>query len=157
MVRFRPVTNQERHTSFIELMKEAHSESRLKHIPFSTEKAEKIVLKATRDKKKHLIIVAEVGRVPIGFAACSIGEYYLGKDAVISTIHAVYVSPKIRKTLISGRISMPLLKRVATWSRARGAKEILLHVTSQVDIARTHNIAQKLGFNLTGGNYALKL
>jgi hypothetical protein len=34
-----------------------------------------------------------------------------------------------------------------------GAHEVLFHVTSGVDLARSHKLAKRMGFELIGGNY----
>lgn len=53
-----------------------------------------------------------------------------------------------------GKAALGLLMGVETWSKARGAREVLLHVTSGVDLARTHKLAKRAGFQLIGGSYA---
>jgi hypothetical protein len=34
-----------------------------------------------------------------------------------------------------------------------GAHEVLFHVTSGVDLARSHKLAKRMGFELIGGSY----
>jgi hypothetical protein len=47
-----------------------------------------------------------------------------------------------------------LFRAVERWSKAQGAKEVLLHVTSGVELERAHKLVGRLGFELAGGSYA---
>jgi hypothetical protein len=49
------------------------------------------------------------------------------------------------------------LRGIVTWSRARGASELLLHVTSGVGLARMHRFAKRMGFDHVGGSYVARL
>jgi len=56
--------------------------------------------------------------------------------------------------LSGGRVALSLLRGVTSWSKARGAKEILFHVTSGVQMKATHSLAKRMGFEVIGGSYA---
>ena len=90
---------------------------------------------------------------PVGALHCSAGEYSIGTEVVVSTFHSLFVHPRIRKTLLSGRVTLGLMRGVEKWSQARGAKEILFHATSDIDLPRTHRFVQRLGYKFIGGSY----
>ncbi|PXW78220.1 hypothetical protein BZA02_11123 [Ruegeria sp. P4] len=90
---------------------------------------------------------------PVGFAYSSVGEYHIGKGVLLTTIHNMNVSMHVRSKLSGGRIALGLFKGVETWSQARGAKEVLFHVTSDIQLARAHKLAKRMGFKFIGGSY----
>lgn len=143
--------------ALIALAKEAHNESRFSYIPFCQTKFEKVAARAFADEKRFGAMLAFKGRDAVGFAYCSVGEYYIGKELLLTTIHNLNVSKKLRTPLSGGKVALGLFRGIETWSEARGAHEILLHVTSSIDLERTHKLAKRLGYNFVGGNYAKTL
>ncbi|WP_208352883.1 GNAT family N-acetyltransferase [Pseudaestuariivita rosea] len=150
---FRLVNSEADLPHIVDLAKEAHEESRFGYIPFSPEKVRKIALRALKDQKRHAVIIAEKNERAIGFAYCSVGEYHIGSDILLTTIHNINVSHDIRSSLSGGRIALGLFRGVQIWSQARGAKEILFHVTSDVNLAQAHKLAKRIGYKFVGGSY----
>lgn len=62
-----------------------------------------------------------------------------------------------RAPLAGGRIALGLLKGVETWARARGAREVLFHFTSGLELARSRKLAKRMGYELIGGSYGKAL
>jgi hypothetical protein len=114
----------------------------------------KVATKAPEDEKRHAIMVAQRGDDLVGAASCSVGEFHIGTGVLLTTIHNINVKRKERATLSGGRAALGLFKGIETWSKARGAKEILFHVTSGVDLARIHKLAKRMGYQFVGGSYA---
>ena len=154
---FRVVTDHADIPDLVDLAREAHGESRFSYIPFSAEKVAKIAKLALKDDKRHGIFIAARGAVPIGFAYCTLGVYHIGTDVLIATIHNINVSREARQRLAGGRAALGLLNGVKSWARARGASEILFHVTSGSELERTHRLAKRLGYATIGGSYVLSL
>jgi hypothetical protein len=140
--------------ALIELAREAHTESRFGYIPFSEAKVRKIVATALKDEKRHGIMVVLRGDDLVGAASCSVGEFHIGTGVLLTTIHNINVKRKERASLSGGRVALGLFKGIETWSKARGAEEILFHVTSGVDLARIHKLAKRMGYQFVGGSYA---
>lgn len=137
----------------VKLAAMAHEESRFRYIPFNPDKVRKIARSAFKDQKRHAVMIAEQHGQAVGFVYCSIGEYHIGSDVLLTTIHNMNVSRSVRSSLSGGKIALGLFRGVETWSQARGAKEILFHVTSDVDLARAHKLAKRIGFKFVGGSY----
>ena len=78
----------------------------------------------------------------VGFVYCAVDEYHIGSDILLTTIHNMNVSRTVRSSLSGGQIALGLFRGVETWSQARGAKEILFHVTSDVHLAQAHKLAK---------------
>ena len=102
---------------------------------------------------RHGGFLATKGDTPLGMLYCSTGEYHIGTDILLTIIHNISVRRDVRECLSGGRVALGLLSGAKSWSKARGAKEILLHVTSGVDLARSHKFAKRMGFQFVGGSY----
>jgi len=102
-------------------------------------------------------MVAERDREFVGIAYCSVGEYHLGTDVLLTTIQNINVSKSVRASLSGGKIGLGLFRGIETWSEARGAKEILFHVTSDIGLAQTHKLAKRVGYKFIGGSYVKRI
>ena len=141
----------------IELARASHDESRLSYITFAPQKVEKIVRRALSDTKRHGIMLCTDQGHPVGAAHCSIGEYHIGEGTLVTTIHNINVLAEKRHSLAGGKVALGLLRGIETWSKARNSKEIFFHVTSDVDLARTHKFIKRLGYQFIGGSYAKRI
>lgn len=136
------------------LAEQAHAESRFSYIKFSPDKVRAIAARAIAKPDRHGAMICRAKGKPIGFAYCSIGEYHIGTGTLVTTIHNLNVLKPVRHSLRGGRVALGLLKGVDSWSRARSASEILFHVTSDVELGRTHKFIKRLGYRFIGGSYA---
>ncbi|TNB46262.1 hypothetical protein FF124_19120 [Martelella lutilitoris] len=84
-----------------------------------------------------------------------VSEYHIGSDILLSTIHNLNVPKSLRATLAGSRVTLGLMKRAEAWSRAKGARELLFHVTSGVETARTERLMRKIGYEVMSGNYVI--
>ena len=141
----------------IDLARIAHDESRFAHIPFAPDKVRKSVLDALDTPRQKGVFLARRSETPVGFAGCSVGEYQIGTDVLIATIHNLNVRKEVRSMLNGGKVALGLFKGMETWARARNAHELLFHVTSGTDLPRTHKLVKRTGYTLIGGNYAKTL
>ncbi|MBY6156552.1 GNAT family N-acetyltransferase [Pseudooceanicola nitratireducens] len=139
--------------AIVRLAQKAHKESRFGYIPFNADKVLKIARAAFKDQKRHAVMIAERCGQAVGFVYRSVGEYHIGSDVLLTTIHNMNGSRTIRSSLSGGKIALGLFRGVKTWSKARGAKEILFHVTSDVNLAQTHKLAKRIGYKFVGGSY----
>ena len=138
----------------VSLAREAHAESRFGYIPFSSSKVESIIARIVANPARSACVLAARGDDVVGMLWCSVGEYHIGSDVLLTTIHNLNVGKTLRASLAGGRVTLGLLKRAEAWSRAKGAREMLFHVTSGVETERTERLMRKLGYEGMGGNYS---
>ena len=150
-------TSDDRMGGLVALAKAAHEESRLSYIIFAPHKVEAIVRKALADTKRHGIMLCKDHGLVVGAAYCSVGEYHVGAGTLVTTIHNINVLPEKRRGLSGGKIALGLMRGIETWSQARKSKEIFFHVTSDVDLVRTHKFIKRLGYQFIGGSYAKRI
>lgn len=139
------------------LAKRFHEESRFNYIPFAPEKVEGIVERVLGNPKQEAILMCWEGDRALGAVYCSAGEYHIGRGAIMTTFHSIFVLPEIRNTLLSGRVTLSLMKGVESWSQARSAQEILFHATADIEVAKVHKFIKRLGYRFIGGSYAKSL
>jgi len=154
---FRLVRPVENHEPLLDLFERAHHETRFNYIPFSRDKARRLLCQVMSEDARHMIAAAEVGGTPEGFIYASVGEYFVGSNHLIVTINVVYTSQELRGSLLGGRAAVGLFRAVGRWAEGIEAREILLHVTSGISEERTGRTARRVGFDLIGGSYARSL
>jgi hypothetical protein len=150
---FRLVKPDDDHEALLDLVAAGHAESRFGYIPFSRDKARRLLEQALAGGSRHLVAVAEVRGWPQGFVFASVGEYHIGTGVLIVTINAIYTAQSLRASLLGGRAALGLFRAVGQWSRRIGAREILLHATSGIEVDRVRLTIGQMGFEATGGSY----
>jgi len=153
----RLVRPDEDHEPLLDLFERAHQETRFNYIPFSRDKAKRLMRQTMAEDARHLVAAAEVGGKPEGFIFASAGEYFVGTDALIVTINVIYTSQELRGSMLGGRAAVGLFRAVGKWAKGIGAAEILLHVTSGISEERTARAVGRLGFAPIGGSYVAKV
>ncbi|WP_068089272.1 hypothetical protein [Polycladidibacter stylochi] len=123
------------------------------YIPFSEQKVRKIVEQAVKRPDRFAIMLAYLGERPVGLLYCGVGEYHIGENVLLATIYNINVLREIRASIGGGRAALGLLRGASMWAKARGAQELLLHVTSDVELPRLHKLSKKTGFKFIGGSY----
>lgn len=78
------------------LAREAHEESRYRHIPFCEAMVRKLAMGAFAEGAPHVVLLAFKGGRPAGLAACSVGEYHIGTGVRIASIQNLSVSRDVR-------------------------------------------------------------
>lgn len=154
---FRLVGSKQDIPAVIELARQAHEESRLGYIPFSVAKTQKIAENAIKYPTRHAVMLALKAEQPVGLLYCSVGEYHIGEGVLLATIHNINVLKSVRSSLGGGRAALGLLRGATQWAKARNARELLLHATSDVELSRLHKLTKKAGFKFVGGSYAKEL
>ncbi len=136
---------------------EFHAESRFCDIAYSHKKRDDFFMKAIDDPKFYALIIAELEGDPVGFIFCTAGEYLVGYGELITTVYSFYVRKKYRFTLAGGKAAVRLLSGVVKWSEARNVREVMIHVTSGIDMKRTDRFLRRARFGVIGANYSLRL
>jgi len=136
---------------------ELHDASRYRDTEYSRAKYDRLLTRVVEDPKAHALFSAEIGDRPVGLLVCSIGELIVGTGQLFTTVHSFYVCESHRYSLMGGRAAVRLLASVVNWSQARNAREVMIHVTSGIDIQRTDKFLRRANFNVIGANYALRL
>lgn len=141
----------------LNLVFSAHAESHFNKVPFDASKVKKIIEQAVSSPENKVIYVARDRSKIFGGVYCSIGEYFMGKDYLLCTVNAFYISRHYRTTLIGGKVALELLHMAKSWAKTKGAKEVLVHNTSDISSSRSGMFFEKAGFSEIGSNFSLGL
>lgn len=139
------------------LSRSLHQEAYFSRYQYSFEKRDDLFAKAIATPDRFALMMAEWHHNPVGFLFCSAGDYIVGEGDLIVTVMSFYVDHERRSSLLGGRIALGLLRGVLRWAHNRNAREVLFHVTTGVDLGRTHQFLQKAGGRFIGGNYAFRI
>ena len=136
---------------------EFHAESRFGDIAYSHKKRDDLFMKAIENPRYYALVIAEREDEPVGFIFATVGEYLVGYGDLITTVYSFYVRRKFRASLAGGKAAVRLLSSIVKWSEARNAREVMIHVTSGIDLQRTDRFLRRARFGVVGGNYSLRL
>ena len=134
-----------------------HTESHFGDIPFSEEKRDRLLARALDRPDRFALLIAAYDDRPVGFLYCSISDYVVGRDDLITTILSFYIGGEFRNSIIGARAAVRLLKGAVRWSEARAAREVLVHATAGIDVTRADRFFRKAGFGILGASYFLPL
>lgn len=132
----------------LELGRRNHAQSRFGYMTFDNEKSTLLAQRLLSDPRRYALLVVERDGQAVGYICGQIGEALFSRD-LLATILMYYVLPSAR----NGKAAVRLLQAFREWARRRGAREVDIHVTSGVYIARTDRFLRRLGFRQIGGNY----
>ena len=113
-----------------------HTESHFGDIPFSEQKRDRLLARALDRPDRFALLIAAYDDRPVGFLYCSISDYVVGRDDLITTILSFYIGGEFRNSIIGARAAVRLLKGAVRWSEARAAREVLVHATAGIDVTR---------------------
>lgn len=140
--------------AFVEMGRRFHHLTRFRAYDYKPEKVG-MQLKALIEHKAgtHCFLVAESSdHQPVGGLVGCI-ESHIFSDRPVATLVHYDVLPEHRV----GGAAVRLLIAFRKWAENRGAFELCVGVNSGVDLDKMDQFFKKLGFEVTGGNYALRL
>ncbi len=121
-------------------------------VQFDIEQAALSIMRMVVDNPNGFGMLAYDGNKAVGMIAGSVSPYFFSKGKLASDF-VWYVRPEAR----GSRTSVKLLKMFSDWAIGRGATELYMGVTTNVESARTGDLLQRLGFEHVGGNYRKRL
>lgn len=134
------------------LFRRMHEESRYAFLPFDAAKVESVLDSYMRETQRCCALAAVSGETVIGAVAGYVTEYLFCSELVASD-QIVYVAPRSRGTLAAVR----LIEAFRRWASERGARELVLEISTGVDTRRTGELFERLGFEFAGGNFVQRL
>ena len=135
------------------LCRAMHARSVFGDMPFSDAKFDRAVDLLKNRSRQSVGLVAELNGRVIGAAWASAGEYVFGEGEVLTTVHVIAVDVPFCGRLLSARTFLRLVAAIRKWSATRGAKRLLVHVTTGRDLASTDRLLRAAGLELMGGGY----
>jgi GNAT superfamily N-acetyltransferase len=121
-------------------------------VPFDIEQTARSVLGMVINNPNGFGVLAYKDGKPVGMICGGLAPYVFSRGWLASD-YAWYVLPEHRGSSTAVR----LLKMFRQWAVEKGATELYMGVTTNVDADRTGQLLQRLGFYHVGGNYRERL
>ncbi|MFT6659893.1 hypothetical protein [Maritalea sp.] len=150
-------TQQEEISKIKDISLEFHAESRYAHLEFSEEKFIRNYTRAIKSPADTLSVYAQFKGKTVGLLHAGAGDYYLGVGGRMVTVYGVYVSGKIRSTMLGGKVGIRLIRTVVDWAKSQEAHEVHIHSTAGIEPERTDRLLTRMGFRTYGGNYVVRV
>ena len=137
----------------IELGRDMHQENVYRQFDFSPVKCAALLHACVTNPTTHFarIAVTDADEI-IGILLGEISEHYFGTDLIASD-YLWYVAPAHR----GSKAGLMLLNEFQEWAKARDAVEVYMGISSGLHAAKTGALLEKLGYDLVGGNYKLRV
>lgn len=143
--------------AMLPVFREGMAESKFSHYTFSEEKVRASAQKALDNSDFFGWLIAEYRGTPVGYMHCTIGEMGFATGDLAATVITFYIRKPYRKTLLGNKAAVALVKATLKWAKLRGAKELFVHDTSEIDTKGSTNFFAKAGFRFIGANFAKTL
>ena len=128
------------------LAKRMHGESpRFSRLTFAPEKCEALLQALTSGKVAGGVLVAEKAGIIVGMVAGFVVEHFFGIEKTASDL-AIYVAPEHRGGLIAAK----LIRAFERLVRELGAVEVTLGISTELNVERTVELYQGIGYRRSG-------
>lgn len=150
----RPVSEPDRERC-IELGRALHAEGSLAFVPFSDERASRLLRAAVQNPERVFLWVAEDEGQIIGMRAGVMEPYWFAeeKDGRLASGRLFYVIPERR----GGTAAVRLAHAYIEWAKKNGATEIEFSTSSGIRTEQTERFYSKLGGTYLGGIYKIRV
>lgn len=138
--------------SIVEIGMRMHGESAYSYLPFQRRKVRDLIRTFIDDVETRCGLVALDDQTVVGMLGGYIESYYFCDERFVSDI-VFFVDKPYRGSFIAGQ----LLRNLKQWAASRGAREVALFLTSEIDTQRAGGFCEALGFRQAGGVYKLRL
>lgn len=138
----------------VEMGRRYHQLTRFRKFDYDAKKVEQTLSAVIQHKTgTHCFFVAQRddGSLVGGLIGCI--ESHIFSDQPVATLIHYDVDPESRMSGAGYRLLLAFRK----WAENRAAIEINAGVNSGVELQKMDRFLRKLGFELTGGNYSLKI
>jgi GNAT superfamily N-acetyltransferase len=136
----------------IEMGERMHNEGAYSFLPFDHEKVRQLIISYINDSETSCGLVAEEHSIPIGMFAGFVTDYFFCSEKVACDM-ILYVDQEYRGSSAAVR----LIGAFRDWARERGAREVCLGVSTQINAETTGRFYEKMGLSLSGGLYKQRL
>lgn len=127
-----------------------HSESSYSELEFKPTRVLETFKAYLNDDNRACFIAYEEDK-PVGLYAGYMTKYYFSDEYVANDI-AWFVTKEKRGT----RVGLRLLDMFENWAKERGASEVRIGYSTDINPKAFNSLMQKRGYNLVGANYRLE-
>jgi hypothetical protein len=127
-----------------------HGESSYSHLKFSKPRLLEIFNLYMSDPNRAVFIAIRDGE-PLGLYAGYLSKYYFSDELVANDI-AWFVIKEKR----GSRVGLRLLSCFETWAKDRGASEVRIGYSTDINPVAFDSLMQKRGYSRVGANYRLE-
>ena len=129
-----------------------HAEGAYAFLPFENERAHALFDAYTGDPETACLWIGEVNKELTGLLAGRIDEYMFCYE-VLAHDTLFYVTQRHR----GSGVAQALISGFRDWARQRGARELCLSISTDIQSRRIGRLYERLGFHFVGGNYKQRL
>jgi len=138
--------------TLVDLGAQLHQESAYSFLPYDRHKVRAFIGAYVEDRDTRCALVADDGGELIGVIGGALIEYYFCNEQLVSD-EILFV----RRDHRNGMAAIALIRGLQKWAIARGARELCLSISSNVNQEITGKLFERLGFERMGGIFKMRL
>ena len=138
--------------ALVEMGLRMHSEGAYAFLPYERDKVSRLVRSYVDDSVTQCGLVAEVDRTLVGMLGGYLTEYFFCSEVVACDM-VLFVDQPYRR----GQAAVRLVRAFRDWALGRGARELCLAISTNVNVEDTGRFYERLGFTRVGGIYKQRL
>lgn len=131
-----------------------HARTAFSDLPYSEDRFALAWRRGIERVVHRVVLVAERDGDIVGVAHASCGAYILSED-LITTVHLIVIDHDRLSGFGRVKTFHRLLEALRRWSKARGARRVVINNTSGLNIGVTDRLVRSAGGRMIGGGYLL--
>ena len=136
----------------IEMGARMHEESAYAFLPFDRDKVRHLITTYADNPDTRCGLVAEESNTLVGMFGGYLTNYFFCNEKLACDI-LLFVDQKYRGSSAAVR----LIRAFRDWAAVRGAREVCLGVSTDINTERTGKFYERMGFTCVGGIYKQRL
>lgn len=129
-----------------------HEESAYAFLPFDRGKVRSLILSYLENPKTHCGLVAEESHKLIGMLGGYVSPYFFCSELVACDM-VLFVDQDFRGSSAAPR----LIRAFRQWALKRGARELCLGISTNINTERTGKFYERMGLSFVGALYKQRL
>lgn len=139
-------------TGLVEMGARMHAESAYSFLPFDREKVRRMMTAYIDSSETQCGLVAEKEETLVGMLGGYLTDYFFCDEKIACDV-ILFIDRKYRGSSAAAR----LIRAFRAWASERGASEICLGVSSNINTERAGMFYERMGLTHVGGVYKQRL
>src|SRR5262245_53608857 len=135
-------------SQLIEMGARMHEESAYAFLPYDREKVRRLIVSCIEDPQTQYGLVAEEDHILVCMISGYLTDYFFCDEMLACDI-LLFIDQQYRGGFTAAR----LIQGFEKWAAARGAREVCLGVSTNINIESTGKFYERRGFTRVGGVY----
>ena len=138
--------------ALVEMGRRMHGEGAYSFLPYDAEKLRRLMLTIIKEPETYCGLVTEAGGSLVGMFGGYLTDYFFCEERLACDL-LLFVEREHR----GSSAALRMIRAFSRWAAERGAREVCLGVSTNINAERTGEFYERMGFARVGGLYKQRL